>query len=347
MHGRLGSEPLAGALMRAGPLIVLFLVTALSGCERSREPGSAGHDTAGSSARDQSDRGRSVVHVPGEPLDYAAPPDSAIPDGALGASIRRGRALLVRTTDSLPAYAPGNIQCASCHLDAGRRREAAPLLGVHARFPKYMDRTGAVIPIEDRVNYCFTRSMAGTRLPSDSREMQDIVAYLAFLSTGVPVGAAVQGEGMPKMPALTGDSARGAAIYATTCIACHGADGQGTAPVIPALWGAKSYSIGASMAREERAATFIRRFMPLGNPGSLTDQQAYDLAAYVNSHPRPDSPGKENDWPQGGAPADVPYATQGHAAYRPPARLLPRRNPSGAIVPAPVSVRAGRAGGPR
>lgn len=281
---------------------------------------------------------REAPHADGAPLDYAAPPDSAIPDDELGAAIRRGRAIFVRTTDSLPAYAPGNIQCASCHLDAGRRPDAAPLLGVHARFPKYMDRTGAVIPLEDRVNYCFTRSMAGTRLPADSREMQDIVAYLAFLSTGVPVGAHVRGEGMPKMPALTGDTARGAALFASTCVACHRADGEGTPPAVPALWGAKSYSIGASMAREERAATFIRRFMPQSNPGSLTDQQAYDLAAYISSKPRPDSPGKENDWPRGGAASDVPYDTRGHTAYRPPARLIPRRDASGAVVPAPATV---------
>jgi thiosulfate dehydrogenase len=201
----------------------------------------------------QVELGRSVVRASDEALEYDAPPDSAIPDDELAASIRRGRVLLIQTTDILPAYAPGNIQCASCHLDAGRRRDAAHLLGVHARFPKYMDRTGAVIPVEDRVNYCFTRSMAATRLPGDSREMQDIVAYLAFLSAGVPVGAKVQGEGMLKMPALTGVSARGA------------------------------------------------------------------------------------------APADVAYATRGHAAYRPPAPLLPRPNPGGAVVPAPVSVRAGRA----
>lgn len=282
-------------------------------------------------------RARGGAAPPG-PLDYMPPPESAIPPDALGASIRRGLALVTHTTDSLPGYAPGTIQCASCHLDAGRRRDAAALIGVTARFPKYMERTGAVIALEDRVNYCFTRSLAGTRLPTDSREMRDIVAYLAFLSTGVPQGAHVRGESMPTMPPLTGDTARGAQLFATTCAACHGAEGQGNAPAIPALWGPKSYSIGASMAREERAAAFIRHFMPRSNPGSLTDQQAYDVAAYINAHPRPDSPGKERDWPHGGTPADVPYATNGHQPYRAPARLLPRTNPAGAIVPAPLSV---------
>ena len=272
------------------------------------------------------------------PLDYTAPPDSAIPHDELGASIRRGLALVTHTTDSLPKYATGSLQCASCHLDAGRRRDAAALIGVYSRFPKYMDRTGAVIPIEDRVNYCFTRSLAGNKIPTDSREMQDIVAYLAFLSTGVPAGAHVKGEAMPKMPKLTGDTARGAVLFASTCTSCHGPLGQGNPPAIPALWGPKSYSIGASMAREERAATFIRHFMPLSKPGSLTDQQAYDVSAYINSHARPDSPGKEKDWPAEGVPYDVPYNTHGHVAYRPPASLVTRANPAGAVVAPPQSL---------
>ncbi len=273
------------------------------------------------------------------PMDYTPPPDSLIPNDELGASIRRGLALVTHTTDSLPAYATGSLQCASCHIDAGRRRDAAGLLGVYSRFPKYMDRSGAVVPVEDRVNYCFTRSLAGNRIPNDSREMQDIVAYLAYISLGVPAGRHVMGEGMPKMPKLTGDSGRGSLIFATTCAVCHGQDGQGTPPAFPALWGPKSFSIGASMAREERAASFIQHFMPQNKPGSLTDQQAYDVAAYVDSHVRPDSPGKEDDWPSGGAPYDVPYNTKGHVAYRPPsAKLFPRPHPPTTLVPAPASI---------
>jgi thiosulfate dehydrogenase len=266
------------------------------------------------------------------PAAYAPPAEAAIPAGAGGASIRRGLALVLHTPDSLPRHAPSTLRCTSCHLDAGRRPGAATLVGVRARFPKFMERTGAVISIQERVNYCFTRSLAGTALPVDGREMADIVAYLDFLSTGLPARTHVRDEGLAPMPVLLGDTARGGTIFAGTCAACHGAGGAGSPPAVPALWGRGSYSIGASMAREERAASFIRRFMPLSRPGSLTDQQAYDVAAYVNAHPRPDSPGKERDWPAGGAPYDVPYATTGHVAHRPPARLEPRRTPHGAGV---------------
>ena len=275
---------------------------------------------------------------------WTPPADSTIPGDSMGAAIRRGLALITHTPDSLPGHAPGRISCSNCHLNGGRNVDAAPLTGSHARFPKYMDRTGAVIGLADRVNYCFTRSLAGTRLPVESREMQDILAYIAWLSRGVPVGEKLPGaDGLQPMPALTGDSTRGAAVFAAKCQVCHMADGQG-GPGIPALWGPKSYSIGASMSRHSKAASFIWHNMPLGQGKSLTHQEAFDVAAYINGKPRPDSPGKENDWPTGGAPADVPYATRGHEAFLPPP-LLRRANPAGAVVPRPAPVAARAAGG--
>ena len=271
------------------------------------------------------------------PAAWQPPVVDSTPNDPYAAAVYRGLAIMTHTRDSLPSYVGGNLSCTSCHLDEGRREDAARLAGVMARYPRYMSRTGAVVPIEDRVNYCFTRSLAGSKLPPDSREMQDIVAYLAFISRGVPTGEHVSGEGMPAMGQHTGDSTRGRALFANNCARCHGDDGAGMGP-IPALWGPQSFSVGASMARQERAASFIRHNMPFDRPGILTDQQAFDIAAYITSMPRPDSPGKESDYPNGDAPADVPYATKGHRAYRPP-RLLPRTTRrAAAIVAAPASV---------
>ena len=274
---------------------------------------------------------------------WAPPPDSAIPDGPLGDAIRRGRALLIDTRDSLPSYATSSLNCTSCHLDGGRRANAAPLVGVQARFPAYLSRAGAVVSIEDRVNYCFTRSLSGNRLPSDSREMQDIVAYLAFLSQGAAIGSPASMPGLEPIPARTPDPTAGQTVYTTVCASCHGADGAGAGvggamPRAPALWGPRSYSVGASMARVERAAAFIRHNMPFAAPGTLTDQQAWDVAAYIDAQPRPDMPGKDADWPSGGAPDDVPYATAGRTASKSPP-LLPRATPERAMVPPPPSVR--------
>jgi thiosulfate dehydrogenase len=270
------------------------------------------------------------------PDTWQPPVVDSTPSDAYGASVYRGLALFTHTADSLPDYVGGNLSCSSCHLDEGRRVNAARTAGVMARYPRFIERTAAVVPIEDRVNYCMVRSLAGTKLPAGSREMQDIVAYLAYQSKGVPLGEHVSGEGMPKMPPLSGDSTRGDTLFTNNCARCHGENGAGMGP-IPALWGAKSFSIGASMARLERAASFIRHNMPFDRPGTLTDQQAYDVAAYITSMPRPDLPGKERDWPDGGAPADLPYDTRGHTAARTP-KLLPRSTPAAAsIVGAPAA----------
>jgi thiosulfate dehydrogenase len=173
--------------------------------------------------------------------------------------------------------------------------------------------------------------------------MHDILAYLAWLSRGVPIGEGMKlagASGLPAMPELEGDTVRGRAVYAAKCASCHQPTGEGNlalTPAIPALWGPKSFSVGASMARRSKATSFIWHNMPLGLGKTLAQQEAADVAAYVTAQPRPDSPGKGGDWPSGGAPKDVPYSTKGHNAYLPP-RLLPRANPEAALVPAPMPV---------
>jgi thiosulfate dehydrogenase len=276
---------------------------------------------------------------------WQSPTDAEIPADSLGASIRRGLALITHTPDSLPQYAPGRISCSNCHLNGGRNVDAAPLTGSHARYPRYLERTGAVIGLADRVNYCFTRSLAGSRLPTDSREMQDILTYLAFLSRGVPVGAGDKLPGAGGIVSLAeqreGNKAVGAQVYAAKCASCHGPNGEGNPaipPGVPAVWGPGSFAVGASMARQSKAASFIWHNMPWGAGKTLSKDEAIDVAAYMTSQPRPDSPGKEGDWPFGGAPKDAPYATAGREAYLPPP-VLPRANARAAVVPAPPSVR--------
>ncbi len=249
--------------------------------------------------------------------------DSVVfPSGPQGVEARRGFAILAATRDSMPGYVGNGLRCFSCHLDNGHRVNGITLDGVYARYPNYSSRDGRVLTIQDRVNNCFRRSLAGRDVPVDSREMNDIVTYLALVSRGVPVGAHVPGEGLPKMPPLAGDTTRGGMIFAASCARCHGSSGAGIPPATP-VWGPRSFSIGASLARVERAASFIRHNMPFDSAGILGDQQAYDVAAYVVSHSRPDSHGKNADWPNGGAPSDVPYNTKGHVAFNPPKMLLP------------------------
>jgi thiosulfate dehydrogenase len=153
------------------------------------------------------------------------PSDSEIPEGELGISIRRGRALLAHTRDSLPQLVGNKLQCVSCHPLDGTKANAMPWVGVYGRFPQYRSRSATTQVIEDRITDCFERSMNGRGPAWNSTEMRDIVAYFSFLSRGIPVGAEVEGQGLPRLEPLAGDSARGAQLFATECARCHGAIG--------------------------------------------------------------------------------------------------------------------------
>lgn len=242
---------------------------------------------------------------------FRVPSDSEVADPDVLRSLRRGRALFRHTRDSLPAHVGNRLQCVSCHAMDGTRKNAMALVGVYSRFPQYRSRSGTVDMLEDRVNDCFERSMNGRAIDRAGADMRDLVTYMAFLSRGVPAGATVEGQGSPALePPLPGDTLRGIQLYASTCAVCHGADGQGT-DAAPPVWGPHSYNIGAGMARVRMAAAFIRATMPQTNPGSLTPQQAFDLATYINTRPRPDFSRKHLDWPRGDPPPDVAYRTRG------------------------------------
>ena len=166
--------------------------------------------------------------------------------------------------------------------------------------------------LEDRINDCFVRSLNGSALAFEDPAMRDIVAYLAFVSRGVSVGD--PGARAPS-GSTAGDTTAGAEVFQRQCARCHGPDGAGMPPY-PPLWGGKSFTIGAGMARVRTAAAFIRHNMPGDRAVILNDVDALNVAAYVTSRPRPDFAGKEHDWPLGDAPPDAPYVTA--AAKRSP-----------------------------
>ena len=254
------------------------------------------HARFAASAKQQTRR-RVAFHVPSE---------SELTDGVYRTSALRGRAILLATRDSLPRNVGNSLRCASCHVGGGLRRDAMPWVGSYARFPQYRERSGKVDLIEDRINDCFERSMNGSRLSSNGKDMRDIVAYFAFLSNGIPVGAEMEGQGFPRLTPLKGDATRGMSVFAATCSRCHGPSGQGTA-LAPPLWGRRSYNVGAGMARINTAAPFIYALMPIDRPQQLSPQQAFDVATYINTRPRPDFPRKVHDWPRGGKPPDADY----------------------------------------
>ncbi|MDQ6716913.1 MAG: c-type cytochrome [Gemmatimonadota bacterium] len=287
--------------------IRLFIIAttplAISGCGGSRDAPAPTRAAA--------------VAAPAAVAEFRVPKMNELKDSAMRFSVSRGRAILEATRDSLPHNVGNSLRCVSCHFAAGTAPNAMPWVGVYSRFPQFRPRSGRVDLLEDRINDCFERSLNGRPLKSDSRDMRDIVAYMAFLSLGVPAGSTIRGQGVPKLQKLASDTSRGAVVFTAECSRCHGSAGQGSA-IAPPLWGANSYNNGAGMSRIGVLASFAHRLMPLDKPGSLTPQQYYDVSAYINSRPRPDFSGRAKDFPGGGAPDDIGYPVERGAGHLSP-----------------------------
>ena len=276
-----------------------------------------------------------------------APPDlKKLPDDAWGKLVRYGRDLNTNTpallgpeaANASMRFSGSNLSCQNCHLEAGAKKFGLPYVGVYGDFPQYRAREGEVGTIEDRVNGCMTRSMNGKPLPLDSLEMKAMTAYIKFLSTGVPVGAPTTGRGAGAIAELTraADPERGKAVYAETCVACHGPDGQGKRRgqvgdgkgyEFPPLWGPDSFNDGAGMNRLIAAANFIHSNMPNGvsadNP-LLSDEDSWDVAAYVQSQPRPHKDALDKDFPvRTEKPVDAGYGPYPDAFEQSAHRLGP------------------------
>jgi len=228
--------------------------------------------------------------------------------------IAYGRDLVARTQDYFgenglvrPASING-MNCQNCHLDAGSKPFGNNYFAVESTYPQMRARSGALETIPKRINDCFQRSLNGQALDTTSREMKAIVAYMHWLGTGVPKGEKPKGSGLVEVPFLdrAADPVKGQQIYIAKCASCHGTDGKGL-PMpdsprdYPPLWGEKSYNEGAGLFRMSRFAGYVKANMPFGatyqNP-QLTDEEAWDVAAYVNSQPRPKHPFLDTDWPK-------------------------------------------------
>lgn len=228
-------------------------------------------------------------------------------------SILRGKQIVENTPLHASQYVGSKLSCANCHLDSGTTPHAAPWVGIDVRFPQYRSRSGKVDTLSDRVNDCFERSLNGKRLPNGSRELTDILNYMRWLSKGFAKDQEVEGSGMAKVAlSREPDLVNGKKVFEAKCAECHQSDGQGRTDsqgktLYPALWGKNSFNIGAGMARLHTAAGFVKRNMPLGRGGTLSDDEAFDVAAYFTRQERPDFAKKTLDWPKGDKPGDARY----------------------------------------
>ncbi len=256
--------------------------------------------------------------------------DSTLDSSSRSELIRTGYKLFVATPREAPQFTGNNVSCGNCHLNAGQRERGMPLVGIANVFPEYNKREGRTFTLEDRIIGCFLRSENGTgakgrkgvaqsdtALPQpESKEVVALAAYISWLSEGFPAGSKLpwrgQNEIAPghRIPVSKLDPRRGEKLYKSHCTQCHGNDGQGV-PIgdkkAGPLWGPKSWNDGAGAARVYTLAGIIRFAMPYLNPGSLTDEEAQQIAAFINAKPRPVYPFKDRDYQVNPVPEDAVY----------------------------------------
>ena len=252
-----------------------------------------------------------------DPLDtssdlWTAPSDDEIPAGNLGEEIRYGRELVAHTAEYFGPngsvkHLSNGLNCQNCHLDAGTKPWGNNYGSVASTYPKMRGRSGQVEGVFKRIADCFERSLNGVAPDSNSREMKAMKAYIVWLGKDVKKGEKAKGSGIYNLTFLNRplNPENGREIYEAKCQSCHQADGQGlpnadkTAYMYPPLWGDLSYNHGAGLYRMSRFAGYVKANMPLGasysNP-MLTDEEAWDVAAYVNTQQRP-AKDLSKDWP--------------------------------------------------
>ncbi|HWE51984.1 MAG TPA: c-type cytochrome [Bryobacteraceae bacterium] len=227
-----------------------------------------------------------------------------------------GKRLLAQTQELLGPdvadpklrYISSRLSCGSCHLGTGAEAGTLSLPDAVLHYPRFSARVGVSTTIEDRINECMQRSMNGRPLPKNSPQMIAMAAYIHSLqdrqAASAPSKPKTKEPPAFKSPKRAADLDAGKKILEKKCAACHQADGSGLPAeanpihgyVFPPLWGPDSFNDGAGMHRVLTAAKFIKAKMPLGRP-ELTDDEAYDVAGYINSQPRPQMPHLEADYP--------------------------------------------------
>jgi thiosulfate dehydrogenase len=227
---------------------------------------------------------------------FQPPQDAELPNNAFGELVHRGEDLFVNTKALLPQYVGNEMNCVNCHLDRGRKARSAPLWGAYPMYPAYRKKNNKVNTYAERMQGCFQFSMNGTIPPADSEAITALTAYSYWLSTGAPTAKTLSGRGFdePVQPKGGYNIGNGKKVFESQCVICHGENGEGIKVgvnyVFPPLWGKNSYNWGAGMHRVNTAAGFIQHNMPLGRGESLSDQESWDVAAYINMHERPQDP---------------------------------------------------------
>jgi len=253
---------------------------------------------------------------------WIIPDTSEITDPEEAKLIKYGRSLITNTSyyfgpKGLIAHKSNGLNCQNCHLNAGTKLDGNNFSLTAIGYPRFKERSGSTETIIKKVEDCFERSLSGSRIDSNSHEMKAFVAYLKWIGKNVKKGTKPAGSGIEELAFLDrpADTAVGRAVYVSKCQVCHGKNGEGllnasgTGYTYPPLWGEHSYNIGASIYRLSKFAGFVKHNMPYNadKGAQLTTEQAWDVAAFVNSqfHPYKNI---DADWPKlATKPYDYPF----------------------------------------
>jgi len=288
-------------------LALLILAGALHPGDSSAEPISAADDAkvaANGAPRDEaaahaeavSDSASAAKPAADGKQPFSPPRISAMPKGKFGDMVKLGHDIFTHTQKFAGQYVGNTLSCSNCHLDAGRLANSAPLWAAWVSYPAYRSKNGHVNTFAERLQGCFRFSMNGKAPPLGGDTLLALESYSYWMAKGLPTGTKIKGRGYPKLPkpAQVPDYARGKIVYAQHCALCHQPDGRGLKVAgqaqFPALWGPDSFNWGAGMHSLKNASAFIKANMPLGLGNSLSDQQAWDVAMYMDSHERPQDP---------------------------------------------------------
>ena len=291
-------------------LIIIGLAWFLFSCQSSDKPKILGGQEVGLQAQS--------ISAFWQPADVFAISNKKKSDEVL-----YGRDLIIYTAYYLGprgriAQQTNGLNCQNCHLDAGTKPFGNNYGSVASTYPKVIARSCKMESIEKRINDCFERSFNGKPLKENSKEMRAMVAYMKFLGQNVSKGEKAAGSGLKDLPLLAraADPQKGKAVYDLRCASCHQVNGQGIMDgigqsyVYPPLWGSYSFNDAAGLSRVSNMAKYVKYNMPLGvshDAPELSDEDAWDVAAYIESKPRPHKP-TPKDWPDiSKKPMDHPF----------------------------------------
>lgn len=254
---------------------------------------------------------------------WKAPEEITIPADEYGNMIRYGQELIKNTAKYLGpngsvARISNGMNCQNCHLEAGTKTFGNNFSVFYASYPKKSARSGKMAQATERISDCFERSLNGKVPDLSGKEVQAMLAYMKWVGSTQEKGKAAFGSGVEKLKYMdrAADPQKGRLVYQNKCQSCHGPQGEGIktedqlAYVYPPLWGLHSYNDGAGMYRLSNFAGFVKDNMPFGiryPDAQLTDEESWDVAAFVNSQPRTHKEQKQDYPDRSKKPIDAPY----------------------------------------